>query len=200
MKKVDILAAFIIGEVSALIFLAILRSLEIGEKFLRLIWFLPLALPAGVIFATFLCQILGKKYLIVFQAGKSFLIGILNTAIDFGVLNFLMGIFGITSGVFYSIFKGISFSTATINSYFWNKFWAFGQKETSPGIKEFSKFASIALFGLLIHIFVASLIVNVIGPQFGISTKIWANIGALIAVFFGFSWNFLGYKFIVFKK
>jgi putative flippase GtrA len=47
---------------------------------------------------------------------------------------------------------------------------------------------------------IASFIVNVIGPQFGISSLIWANIGKIGGIIGAFIWNFLGYKFIVFKK
>jgi len=47
---------------------------------------------------------------------------------------------------------------------------------------------------------IASLVVNFIGLQFGISLEVWATVGVVIATFFSMSWNFLGYKFIVFKK
>jgi len=42
--------------------------------------------------------------------------------------------------------------------------------------------------------------VNVLGPQFGLSQEIWANIGAIIAAFAALFCNFIGYKFIVFKR
>ena len=200
MRKKDILASFIIGEVSALIFLGIFRFLEFPELVLKLANFLPLVLPLLVILATYIAQILSKKIPVLFQAARSFLVGILNTSIDFGILNLLMGIFGKAAGWQYSFFKGFSFFCATINSYFWNKFWAFEKKEMEEAGKEFLQFCLIAGIGFLIHLGIATLLVNVIGPQFGLSEKIWANVGALIAVFFGFSWNFLGYKFIVFKK
>ena len=117
-----------------------------------------------------------------------------------GILNFLMWTSGIASGVLYSVFKGSSFALATVNSYFWNKFWAFEKKETEKTGKEFLQFFSVAGLGFLIHLSVATLLVNVVGPQFGLSEKIWANLAAIVAIFFGFSWNFFGYKFLVFKK
>jgi putative flippase GtrA len=46
----------------------------------------------------------------------------------------------------------------------------------------------------------ASLVVNVIGPQFGMSEKLWANVGGIGAAFAVVVWNFIGYKFIVFRK
>jgi hypothetical protein len=47
---------------------------------------------------------------------------------------------------------------------------------------------------------VASFVVNIVGVKFGISPKLWASIGAIIAAFFAFIWNFSASKFIVFKK
>jgi len=38
-----------------------------------------------------------------------------------------------------------------------------------------------------------------ISPKFGSSQELWAYVGAIVAVFFGFIWNFVGYKLIVFK-
>jgi len=39
-----------------------------------------------------------------------------------------------------------------------------------------------------------------IGPRFGIGEKGWANIAAIVATAVSILWNFVGYKFIVFKK
>jgi len=53
---------------------------------------------------------------------------------------------------------------------------------------------------LAINVTVASLIVNLIQPQFGLSETIWANVGGIIAALVTVVWNFIGYKFVVFKK
>lgn len=208
MKKQDFLAPFIIGEASALIFLGISRSLELPPIVFRFAKFFPIILPLLSILGIYISQVLFKKIPAIFQAAKSFLVGILNTFIDLGVLNLLMGISGITSGWLYSVFVSFSFACSTVNSYFWNKFWAFsssaegfgGQGEKRVTGKEFLQFCLVAGGGLLIHIIISSFVVNIIGVQFGLTEQIWANIGKIIAVFFGFLWNFLGYKFIVFKK
>ena len=147
--------------------------------------------------------------LIIRQTIKFILVGILNTLIDLSVLNLLIFISGIASGLGYSVFKGISFIVAVINSYFLNKFWTFKSvggynKENLPAAgREFSQFFAVSLIGFGINVGVASLVVNVIGNPFvlsGISDKIWANVGAIMATFCGMTWNFLGYKFVVFKK
>lgn len=129
---------------------------------------------------------------------KFLLVGVLNTGIDFGVLNLLMFSTGITSGIYYSVFKAISFICSVTNSYIWNKRWTF-KKGKSLEKKEFSKFFIISLMAFGINIGVASVLVNIIGPVGGISPYVWANISALAAAGFTTLINFFGYKYLVFK-
>ena len=197
MKKNDIIAALVIGEVVSLFLLAILRNIEI-ETGGVIFGVLPVTFPILSVFGLWVAYLISKKILIVWQIAKFVLVGALNTFIDLGVLNFLIFTSGIVSGLFYSIFKGISFTIASTNSYFWNKFWTFESKKAVER-REFSQFFLISIVGLLINVSVASLIVNIIGPQFGLSPEIWANIGAIGATFAGMTWNFLGYKFWVFQ-
>ncbi len=141
--------------------------------------------------------------LIVRQAVKFILVGILNTLIDLGVLNLLIFLTGIASGFGYSAFKGISFIVAVINSYILNKFWTFKSAGGNQAAREFGQFFIVSAIGFGINVGVASLVVNVIGNPFafsGISDKIWANVGALSATFCAMAWNFIGYKFMVFRK
>lgn len=141
-----------------------------------------------------------KNTLVFFQASKFVLVGILNTLIDLGVLNLLILATGIASGLGYSAFKGISFAVAVINSYFWNKFWTFKSAGTGKAGKEFLQFLVVSTVAFFINVGIASFVVNVIGPQFGTGAKMWANVGAIAATFCAMFWNFMGYKFIVFKK
>jgi putative flippase GtrA len=142
------------------------------------------------------------KNLLLKQAVKFIAVGILNTAIDFIVLNILMAATDIKTGIGYSIFKGISFIVAVINSYILNRIWTFKSTESNKG-REFSQFFAVSCVGFAINVGVASLVVNVLSLHFpvsGISLTLWANIGALVATFCAMVWNFIGYKFIVFKK
>jgi len=196
MKKSDALISFIIGFFIGVFFFVGLKiiKIEISCSWLLIIIFPPLAL-----FGMFIASLLGKKFLFILQAARFLLVGALNTFIDLGVLNFLMWVFGIAVGVSYSVFKAISFLAATVNSYFWNKYWTFEKKERKPGPKEFIKFLIITTIGFLINVGIASFVVNVIGPQFGMTEVTWGNIGAFAAVFVAWIWNFIGVKFIVFK-
>jgi len=149
------------------------------------------------------------------QALKFGIIGAVNTLVDFGILNLLMWVSGITMGVFFAVFKGISFLVAVGNSYILNKRWTFKDKGES-NVEKGGKFLLISLGGMLINVGTASLVVNLISPiEFlvslggtvlglvGISMsdpQIWANMSAVLATAVSLIWNFTGYKFLVFGK
>jgi putative flippase GtrA len=196
MRRVDAILGALIGLLNGIFFYLILK--QIGKEF-PYFQFLLIVFPFLGATGLFIASVVGKKLPIIFQAAKFFLVGTLNTFIDLGVLNFLIWLTGIARGVFYPIFKAISFLVAVTNSYFWNKYWTFEKRGEVPQPKEFLKFLVVTTIGLLINVGIASFIVNVIGPQFGITEKIWATFGAIIAAFFTFLWNFFGSKFIVFK-
>jgi len=205
-KKINIIAPIIIGEAVALILLGILKygSLEfppfINDIIVKWAKFLPMLLPVLAFSGIFIASFLAKKLLVLFQLAKFILTGVLNTFIDLGILTFLMAVSGFFSGWSYVFFKAFSFTCAVVNSYFWNKFWTYEKKETEGAGKEFRKFYLITGIGFLLNVSIASFIVNIIGPQFGLTTEVWAYIGAILAIICVFMWNFLGYKFIVFKK
>ena len=198
MRKIDIFLALVCGEIIAWFFYGILKNLGVEIRFLSLI--LAISFPILALFGIWIAWFLGKKILWIFQAAKFLLIGALATLVDLGILNLLIWVSGIAAGLPYSIFKGISFIVATCSKYLGDKFWAFEKMERKGMGKEFSQFLAVTLIGLAINVGAASLIVNVAGPQFSLTEKLWANVGAISAAFVSAIWNFLGYKFIVFKK
>ena len=175
---------------------SIFKNMEVQIEWLYWIW--PVFMPIFCAGCLWFASVLAKKLSFIWQLAKFVLVGVLNTLIDIGILNFLMLVTGIASGTFYSIFKGFSFIVSVVNSYFWNKHWTFGKK-TEKTKTEFIQFFIVSVIGFGINVSSASIIVNIIGPQFGLSPAIWANVGAIGAAFCGMTWNFLGYKFIVFK-
>lgn len=204
-KKADLISPLIIGEMIALISLIILNYASISFNLPAMIlgwqkYLLVIVLPLLALFSIILAKLLVGKIPVLFQLVKFVLVGASNTFVDLGILNILMLITGFFSGAIYSLFKAFSFICSVVNSYFWNKFWTFEKRETKVGLGEFAKFFLIAGIGFFLNVGIASLIVNVIGPQFGLSKEVWANIGAFLAIFVVFMWNFSGYKFFVFKK
>lgn len=55
-------------------------------------------------------------------------VGILNTLIDFGVLNGLLWLNGYSVGRWLFLFNSLAFILASGNSYLWNKYWTFGDE------------------------------------------------------------------------
>lgn len=129
------------------------------------------------------------------QVIKFVIVGVGNTLVDLSVLNLLIFLTNATSGVPFIFFKTISFLVAVTNSYIWNRRWTFRSDK-----QVFIKFLLISAVGLLLNVGSASFLVNIVGPQFGLSAKIWANIGAACGTLVVMTWNFLGYKFVVFRK
>ncbi len=200
--KKDIIASLVIGETIFWLIVFVTKNLNV-EIPIFFIW--PIIFPLLGFCAVFIAYALGEKIPIIYQVVKFVLVGALNTFIDFGVLNLLILLSGTAIGLPYTIFKGLSFTVAVVNSYFWNKFWTFSVANTAkPEIevqgREFLTFLIVSVIGFVINVGMASLIVNVMGSFLPVSSKLLANIGAGTAVIFSMIWNFIGYKFFVFKR
>jgi len=192
--KKDVILAIIIGLIIPILFFIILKNISFILPFNKF-WLLVVMPPLAVLglYLMFRIALIWRPF--IFQFGKFFLVGSFNSLLDLGVLNLLILQTGITASLWFSTFKGISFIVAVINSYFWNKGWTFSSREGS-----FLLFFIVNVIGFLINVGVASFLVNVTGAPAGMSHKIWDNIAALSSVVFVLIWNFLGMKYVVFKK
>ena len=205
MKKIDIISPIVLGLIISAFIISLIRVTDSESIIIEidpsLLWVLIIVVvPSLLVVWVFVSSLLGKWRHIFFQFGKFIPIGVSNTAIDFGTLNLLILTTGIDKGFWFSAFKGISFICAVINSYLWNKFWTFDGGGTDDVGKQFLKFLVVAGIGFVINVSVASFIVNFVEPMGAISPIIWANIAAIVSIVFVILWNFLGYKFLVFKK
>jgi len=203
MKKNDFIISYILGWIIATFIYVIRFSLydEIPGNVVIFInkFVIFIIVPLLCTFAIYFAHKIGKNWLTVRQFSKYALVGFSNLTIDFGVLNILIYLTDRDKGIYFTVFKAISVSFALINSYLWNRFWSFENRDVSKAGKQFITFVSVALGGLLINVVLASYIVNAIHVDF-VSSRIWANIGAIISGFAVIAWNFTGFKFIVFKK
>lgn len=203
-RKSDILSSIVLGEMVALFLVLISKSLEhdvpVLDVFIRSRWLILTLVPALVTLSVYMAFRLGQRRPVFFQFGKFIIIGLANTALDFGILNLLIFLTGIERGHLYSTFKSVSFVVGIINSYLWNKFWTFESAESKWAGKQFFQFVMISAVGFVINVATASLVVNFIGPVGGVSPRLWANIGAFVAIVISVFWNFFGYKFIVFSN
>jgi putative flippase GtrA len=172
--------------------------------------FFLIATPLG----TLIAYKIGTRLALIWQLAKYIVVGGMNTLVDLGILTLVILIsknFGISaadliySGIltltFYSIYKGLSFILANINSFYWNKYWTFSQKDAAQkSPHQFVQFFTVSLIGLLINVFIASLVFRSVHPLAGLSSDQWGLVGAAAGSLTGMVWNFLGYKFIVFEK
>lgn len=203
MNKIDLIIAMAIGTVTAWYFNGLL-SQESAAKILgglsQWLWLLFATFPIMAAFGLWIASLIGKKYPYIYQLAKFLLAGTAAAILDLGLLALFIGVSGITGGAGYNVFKAISFVIATAFKYVPDKLWAFCDKNKENLKKEFGKFFAITLAGMGVNVFIADLIVNQIGPQFALSAQIWANLGGIAAVLAVSVFNFIGYKFIVFKK
>lgn len=84
----------------------------------------------------------------------------------------------------------LSFSAATVNSYFLNKYWTFKDKGRAT-FRQYGKFFVVSVIGLLLNE----------GALAGfVFLGIYDLISKLLAVAVSLVWNFLANKFLVFNE
>jgi putative flippase GtrA len=159
---------------------------------------LALALPVLWILGVLLGYLLGQWLEFFDQFGRFAVIGFTNAGVDFGVFNIMLAATGYTQGFGYSFIKTGSFIVALICSYILNKFWTFGG--ASGGRAEFGKFIAVTVLSFCINVGVSSLVATYIHPLFGMNAIQWANASNIVGVAIGLVFNFVGFKFAVFKK
>jgi putative flippase GtrA len=189
----DIVSALITGCTTGVIGWAVFGYL--GRRFP---WWAALIVPVLWLAGVQLGYALGVVAKPFSQFGKFCAIGFTNAAVDFGVLYLLIAATGVAAGVAYTLFKTVSFSVATLHSYLWNKYWAFGASRSHGGGREFASFIGVSLVSLLINVTIASIVVA-FRPA-GITPQAWAGISAVVGSAVALIFSFLGFRLFVFKK
>jgi len=141
-----------------------------------------------------------RKIPIILQIAKYGAVGAFNTFLDWGVVNTLIALTSISSGLWFSVFAGTGFIVANIGSFFWNKYWTFTSNGQVSQSGNMIQFFAVSAVGFGVKVAIASLVVNVIGAPEGFSSEQWANIGNVSGTMLSMVWNFVGYKFWVFKR
>ena len=200
MKKIDVVLSLVTGEGVAWLFIWLIKnSPNLNFPFLN--WLLPILFPILAVFALWVSYTIGKKYLFVYQLAKFLLIGAFFAIFDLIILNLLMEEFGISkdSGLKYSLFVAISFVIATTVKYVADKYWAFEKSEKGQMGVEFVKFFLITLVSGVIQVGVASVVFNALSSS-GMTDVVLGNVGKILGIAVASVFNFICYKFIVFKK
>lgn len=146
---------------------------------------------------------------LLLEYGRFLVTGILNTATDFLILNGLLFLFSRgpeVSKPTYVAFKTISFLGAITQSYALNKHWVFGRARTRGAAstkgyaRERGMFLAVSALGFGINIAAAGATFAALGHMGMFDQRIDANIGALAGTALTLITNFVGYKFLVFKR
>jgi putative flippase GtrA len=122
------------------------------------------------------------------QAVKFGIVGVLNTALDWGVYFLLTRFTGL--GSMMELAKAISYSVGVLNSYFWNRGWTFRSRQGAG--KTLLPFVLVNLAGTAVNSGTLALATGLLGlPELA---------GLVLATVAALGWNFLTSKFLVFRK
>lgn len=212
--KKDYVFGLIAGLIIGVLLLPILKNAKpslYDSVALFVVPFFAIGVPVGLMVASFIA----KKIALVWQLAKFLVIGVMNTLVDVGVLALITIIVSSDTAIasestwftaaslvvtYYSLYKGFSFIIANINSFFWNKYWTFGSNTSNKAPAQFFQFFLVSIVGFAINVVVASLVFSSATAAGSLSVGQAGLVGAAMGSIIGLAWNFVGYKFFVFKK
>ncbi|OGZ97059.1 MAG: hypothetical protein A3J10_01305 [Candidatus Sungbacteria bacterium RIFCSPLOWO2_02_FULL_54_10] len=197
MPKTDYAIGSLIGFFAGIF--AIPTFYNLGIKSAMILLAVPWAGAVGGLVGIWTVYFFARKMPVLAQFGRFFAVGVLNTVIDFGILNLLSRSTGIAAGFLLGGVNVPGFLVAVINSYLWNKLWVF--KTGSQNLfAAFPRFFAVTLAGLLTNSAIVIFFTTYVAPSSGMAPNIALNIGKLLATAISLAVNFLGYKFFVFQK
>ena len=136
---------------------------------------------------------------------KFAIVGAIGAVIDFGVFNFLSGIFEVKP-IWASV---VSFSTAVVSNFLWNRYWTYPDSRSKSIHSQLFQFAMINIIGLLIRtpIFAAlETPLPIVFASLGLPTKplfdpefLGHNAALAIAVVVVMFWNFFVNRYLTYN-
>lgn len=153
------------------------------------------------------------------QAGKFAIVGVINTLVDVLVLNILV-FFGLTAAFMifnqkFLVANVISVAVAIINSFILNKFWTFRANGENIYV-QIIKFLVITIVGMFVFhqlVFnflyynlpsISEFIISIVHflklNSIFSDSFVALNFAKAVAICVSLIWNFIGYKFVVFKS
>ncbi len=196
MPKNNLIISLILSIIICVAFIPTLLVTELYDKLPISPPLILILFPIVTVIGMFLTEIIAKKIKILLQIAKFGLVGVSNTAIDFGVLNLLILATNITSEIGIIPMNIIAFTCALMNSYHWNKTWVFGESKKSSLLV----FTIITLIVMSVNTAIVYVLTSLSSPMFGLSQPLWVNTAKVFATIFSLFANFVCYKLIVFKK
>lgn len=131
----------------------------------------------------------------VFRFGVT---GVTNTFIDFGLFNMLVYFSEIHDGWQIGLINIFSIGLAATNSYLMNRHWTF-KSEKDGSDQAVAKFIIATGLGMLINSLVVTAMAS-LAHWIPVSVYFVLNAGKLLGAVFSSTWNFLAYRYWVFKS
>lgn len=199
MKVTDIIFALICGRFIGFLVDVFLRDwgIEVGIYYTIGLWVL---LPVLTLSFLWVAAFVGRKIPVFFQGAKFLLVGAFSAVVDLKIFEGLVYAMGLFFTFNPLLAKGVSFVLATCVKYWGNKHWTFQKHEKEYAHYEVSQFFLVTLVGLILDVGAFYYFTKVSGPEFGISPDTWLKVSVILAALVATVFNFLGYKFWVFKK
>ncbi len=139
---------------------------------------------------------------VIYQFLRFACIGMMNTGLNFLILNAISKALGISHGPPLGMIGGIAFCAAVVQSYLWNRTWTFGSELGVSLWKNFVRLVLVGLLGGLAVVFV------LIGSQYFAPWYYFFGVLTVFLIFetvlwkhFGFhlsDWNHQGHSFVIF--
>lgn len=118
------------------------------------------------------------------------IVGVLNTLVDYGLFNLLVGVFGVPP----LAANPISVAGGILNSFLWNKHWTFSAGGSARWRREAVTFVLVSLIGLGLN--TGGL--WVLNRLWGSNDLLALNVQKLGASLVSLTWNFVGYRYLTF--
>lgn len=135
-----------------------------------------------------------------YQFARFAIVGVVNTGIDFLVLNVETLLSGLTTGPHYAAQKAFSYFCGVVFSFYANKRWTFRDASRQGQARKFTQFIVVSLVGMAVNVAAASLTVSMAKGILAVPPQVMVNAGALAGTIAALLWNFIGYKLWVFRE
>jgi putative flippase GtrA len=126
-------------------------------------------------------------------------VGLLNTFLNFLLVNGGIVLTGASKGPVFLLISAVAFCIIVGHSFLWNRYLIFVRDNPRELHREYIAFFLVSGATSLLNLSILHVMVDVIGPLWGFSAHIWANVALAVIIPVSVVCNFLGYKFFVFK-
>lgn len=194
---------FLIGTVMAVFLIPILQSAEHAPAiapYAPYLWIVVVAAPLLVVLGYGAGVLLLGRMNVIREVLRFGVIGASNFAVDSGATQTLIALTGYTDpkSLPFLLLNATAVAMAVGNSYTWNRWWTFGDGGVVAR-PTFIKFIAVSLGAIAINTATVSLSLQAFYPSGDYPLYALTEV-KVIATAVSMTWNFLGYKFLVFKK